>query len=182
MVLKNHRVLAIIIRRLIVYSFILFSIENREVLEKQSIVIDIGTNETIQCYLQNENDFIRWYDDTGDEFNSTPGGRIEVSGGTLSIRNAQSSDGGTYECRGLIYSRFYTAYVNGRSIICKIYLANSISKIVIIGIIVVIFILLILILFLPSTLLLPPSSSSCSCSFSSCSFSSFSTHTSWYAL
>ena len=33
--------------------------------------------------------------------------------GELIIKKVQFSDGGTYECRGLEYARYYTIYVNG---------------------------------------------------------------------
>jgi len=77
--------------------------------------MDIGSSEEVQCSLNNETFMIKWYDgSTGHELKSTPGGRIVVSDGTLKINNVQLTDGRTYECRALTYTRFYTIYVNGR--------------------------------------------------------------------
>ena len=96
------------------------TLENREVLEKKTYVVDIDTSETIHCSLQNETSVVAWYDGNGNELKS--GGRITVSSKTLVLSDVQLSDGGTYECRGLTpgthvtYARFYTIYVNGRLI------------------------------------------------------------------
>ena len=96
------------------------TLENREVLEKKSYVVDIDTSETIHCSLQNETSVVAWYDGKGNELKS--GGRITVSSKTVVLSDVQLSDGGTYECRGftsgthVTYARFYTIYVNGRLI------------------------------------------------------------------
>ena len=83
-------------------------------LENKVYVMDIGSSEEVKCSLKNETNIIKWYDGKGRELNASSRGRLEASGGRLSIRNVQLSDGGTYECRGLTYNRFYTIYVNGR--------------------------------------------------------------------
>ena len=83
-------------------------------MEKKAYVMDIGSSETVACSLQNETEYIKWYDGVDRELKSTPEKKIEVSGGTLIINNIQLSDGGTYQCRGLTYTRLYTIYVNGR--------------------------------------------------------------------
>lgn len=86
-------------------------------LEKKAFVMDIGSSETVQCSLENETSYIKWYDDAGRVLKSNSGGRIEVTGGTLTINNVKLSDGGTYQCRGLTYTRFYTIYVNGKLVV-----------------------------------------------------------------
>ena len=94
------------------FSFFFTLIENREVLEKRTFVSDIGSSETFKCSLKNDTAMTKWYIKGAGA--SLSGGRIKKSGGTLTIKNVQLSDGGTYECRGLKYTRFYTIYVNGR--------------------------------------------------------------------
>ena len=57
---------------------------------------------------------IRWFNNKHQEINSTSGTRITAkTNGELIIEKVQLSDGGTYECRGLEYTRYYTIYVNG---------------------------------------------------------------------
>ena len=86
-----------------------------EVLEKKSLSSSLGSIETVKCSLKNENQskIVIWYEigTTVRELKSE--GRIEINGGTLKIKNVQLHDGGTYECRGEHYTRFYTVYVNG---------------------------------------------------------------------
>ena len=54
---------------------------------------------------------ISWYNgSTGVQIKS--GGRIELNGLFLKIKNVQLDDAGTYECRGVFSTRFYTIYVN----------------------------------------------------------------------
>ncbi|XP_068714006.1 lysyl oxidase homolog 2-like isoform X1 [Montipora foliosa] len=88
---------------------------NVEVLEKKNVSSNLGSTETVQCSLEkeNQNGKVKWYEigTTTSELNSD--GRIEVKGVTLTIKNVQLADGGTYECRGERYTRFYTVYVNG---------------------------------------------------------------------
>ena len=89
-----------------------------EVLEKKSLSSNLGSTETVQCSLEkeNQNEKVKWY-----EIGTTAGEldlhdlheRVEVKGVTLTIKNVQLDDGGTYECRGERYTRFYTVYVNG---------------------------------------------------------------------
>ena len=55
---------------------------------------------------------ISWYDgSTGVKIKS--GGRIELDGLSLKIKNVQLDDAGTYECRGVSSTGFLTIYVNG---------------------------------------------------------------------
>ena len=86
-----------------------------EVLEKKSLSSNLGSTETVKCSLKNENQNkkVIWYEigTTVRELKSE--GRIVVNGGTLTIKNVQLHDGGTYECRGVRYTRFYTVYING---------------------------------------------------------------------
>ena len=84
-------------------------------LEKNHHVFNIGSTETVNCSKvetklgQN----ISWYNGTtGVKIKS--GGRIELSGLSLKIKNVQPDDAGTYECRGESSTRFYTIYVNGK--------------------------------------------------------------------
>ncbi|XP_068759681.1 fibroblast growth factor receptor 1-like [Montipora capricornis] len=87
---------------------------NVEVLEKKSLSSNLGSTETVKCSLKNENQnkMVIWYEigTTVRELKSE--GRIVVNGGTLTIKNVQLHDGGTYECRGVRYTRFYTVYIN----------------------------------------------------------------------
>ena len=74
----------------------------------------IGNKETFRCTLKNETTLIRWYK-TGQVFNSASGGRIKTfPNGTFTIESVKLSDGGTYQCRGLKYTKYYTIYVDGR--------------------------------------------------------------------
>ena len=100
---------------------IFFLPENKKVLNTYRSVIDVGSTETTRCNLKNETSFIRWFNSKNQEINSTAGARIEANkNGELIIRNVQLSDGGTYECRGLEYTQYFTIYINGRLIsYCK---------------------------------------------------------------
>ncbi|XP_068690792.1 hemicentin-1-like [Montipora foliosa] len=91
---------------------------NVEVLERKSISSNLGSTDTVKCSLKKENknerEMVKWYEigTTIREIKSE--GRIEVNGVTLTIKNVQLHDGGTYECRGVGYTRFYTVYVNAQ--------------------------------------------------------------------
>ena len=90
--------------------------EDKEVLNMETMVMDIGTKETFSCTLKNETTLIRWYNSTGQELHSESGGRIKTfRNGTFTIESVKLSDGGTYACKGLKYIQYYTIYVNGRS-------------------------------------------------------------------
>ena len=97
-----------------------FFSENRTVLEKKHHVCDLESTETVKC--SNKGPFgigqnISWYNgSTGVEINS--GGRIELNGLSLKINNVQLDDAGTYECRGVFSTRFYTIYVNSEFSFC----------------------------------------------------------------
>ena len=94
--------------------------ENRKVLLGEQLVFDIGSIETVQCSLPNETKHIKWLNSRDEEINSTSGARVKAfPNGTLIINNVQLSDGGTYGCKGLQYTRYYTVYINGRSISLK---------------------------------------------------------------
>ena len=94
-----------------IYIISLPLIENRRVLEKRTFVSDIGSSETFHCSLQNETSMIKWY--VKGTVASPTGRRVKASGGKLTVSNVRLSDGGTYECGGLKYTRFYIIYVNG---------------------------------------------------------------------
>jgi len=78
--------------------------------------LDVGKSETIRCSLENETKHISWFDNKNQEIlNPTSETRMKANkNGELTIKNVELSDGGTYECRGLEYTRYYTIYVNGR--------------------------------------------------------------------
>ena len=85
-------------------------------LEKKHHVCDLESTETVKCSAEvKQSPFslgVSWYDGiTAVKIES--GGRIELNGLFLKIKNVQLDDAGTYECRGLSSSRFYTIYVNG---------------------------------------------------------------------
>lgn len=87
---------------------------NREVLPSQKFVFDIDSSETVRCLLPSET-LIRWYDSRGQELSSVSGlERFKAfTNGTFIINKVHLSDGGTYKCRGLKYTRFYIIYING---------------------------------------------------------------------
>ena len=85
--------------------------ENLDVLDRTPYYLKIGSSETLPCSLKNDT-HIRWYIDG--KVASTSGRQIKTSGDTLTINDIRVSDGGTYECRGLKYAKFFTIYVIGR--------------------------------------------------------------------
>ena len=91
-----------------------FFLENRTLLEKKHHVCDLESTETVKCLNEDSSRIgqnISWYNgSTGVEIKS--GGRIELNGLFLKIKNVQLDDAGTYECRGVFSTRFYTIYVN----------------------------------------------------------------------
>ena len=93
-----------------------FLSEGKIVLNPVREFLDVGKTETIRCSLGNETNYISWFvNNRLQEINSTSKTRVNAnSNGELTITNVQLSDGGTYECRGLEYTRYYTIYVNGR--------------------------------------------------------------------
>ena len=80
-------------------------------LDRNPYYLKIGSSETLPCSLPNDT-HIRWYID--DKVASTSGGHIKTSNNALTINDIRVSDGGTYECRGLKYTKFFTIYVIGR--------------------------------------------------------------------
>jgi len=96
-----------------------FLSENKTVLDAKREFLDVGSLEIIPCSLENEANHIRWFNNKHQEINSTSGTRMTATqNGELTIKNVQLSDGGTYECRGLEHTRYYTIYVNGRPTYC----------------------------------------------------------------
>ena len=76
--------------------------------------LDINDNWEIGCSL-NETTVIGWFiNGKHQQVSFTSGKRIRVKeNGNLIIEKVQLTDGGTYECRGLKYAKYYTIYVNG---------------------------------------------------------------------
>ena len=92
--------------------------ENKTVLEKKHYVSDLESIETVKCSNQDSSQNISWYNgSTGVKIKS--GGRIELNGLSLKIKNLQLDDAGTYECRGVFSTRFYTIYVNCECSLCS---------------------------------------------------------------
>ena len=92
-----------------------FFLENRIALEKKQHVCDLESTETIKCSTMVGGPLtqsISWYNGSTN-VTIKSGGRIEFNGLSLRINNVQLDDAGTYECRGVLSSRFYTLYVNG---------------------------------------------------------------------
>ena len=98
-----------------------FISENRTVLEKKHHVCDLESTETVKCSSKDPTGHgqnISWYNgSTGVKIKS--GGRIELNGLFLKINNIQLDDAGTYECRGVFSTRFYTIYVNSEFSLCS---------------------------------------------------------------
>ena len=98
-------------------------------LEKKHHVCDLESTETIKCSAKVESQIpltknISWYyGSTNVEIKS--GGRIEFNGLSLRINNVQLDDAGTYECRGVSSSRFYTIYVNSEYFFILLLLVTS---------------------------------------------------------
>ena len=83
-------------------------------------MFNMGSTATVNC-LEVETKLeqnISWHNgSTGVKINS--GGRIELKGLALKIKNLQLDDAGTYECRGESSTRFYTIYANGKLSLCS---------------------------------------------------------------
>lgn len=82
------------------------------VLIENPYYLKINSSETFTCSMRKDISHMRWYIDN--KAASTSGRKIKISNGTLTIKDVSVSDGGTYECRGLKYTRFFTIYVIGR--------------------------------------------------------------------
>ena len=75
-------------------------------------MFNIGSTESVKCSMVETNN-ISWHNgSTGVKIKS--GGRRELNGLSLKIKNFQLDDAGTYECRGESSTRFYTIYANGK--------------------------------------------------------------------
>ena len=80
-------------------------------------MFNIGSTETVKCSKE-ETKNISWHNGTtGIKIKS--GGRIELNGHSLKIKNFQLDDAGTYECQGESSTRFYTIYANGKLSFCS---------------------------------------------------------------
>ncbi|XP_044176594.1 hemicentin-2-like [Acropora millepora] len=94
--------------------------KNRIVLEKKHHICDLESTETMKCLNPSGiSQNISWYNgSTGVKIKS--GGRIELNSFSLTINSIQLDDAGTYECRGVFstwfYTQFYTIYVNTKFI------------------------------------------------------------------
>ena len=90
-------------------------------LEKKHHVCDLESTETVKCSNKHPAGIeqnIAWYNgSTGIKIKSE--GRIELNGLSLKINNVQLDDAGTYECRGVFSTRFYTIYVNSEFPLCS---------------------------------------------------------------
>ena len=80
-------------------------------------MFNIGSTETVKC-SKVETKNISWHNGTS-RVKIKPGGRIELNGLSLKIKNFQLDDAGTYECRGESSTRFYTIYANGKFSLCS---------------------------------------------------------------
>ena len=113
MICTNSLLSFIVIDQQHIWLTFFFS-ENRLVLERKHHVCDLESTETVKCSAivgSPFNQSISWYHaSTGVKIKS--GGRIEFNGLSLKINNVQLNDAGTYECRGVSITRFYTIYVN----------------------------------------------------------------------
>ena len=92
--------------------------ENRRVLEKKHYDFNLGSTETVNCSKE-KIDFgnVSWYNNsTG--FKIKSGGRIRLSDSYLEFKSIQLSDAGTYECRRVSSTRFYSIAVNGEFALC----------------------------------------------------------------
>ena len=88
-------------------------------LENKHHVSDLESTETVKCSEDESNlgQNVSWYYvSTGEKIKS--GGRIELNGLSLKIKNVQLDDAGTYECRGVSIRRYMTIYVNGEFSLC----------------------------------------------------------------
>ena len=80
-------------------------------------MFNIGSTVTVKCSKVETNN-ISWHNgSTGVKIKS--GGRIELNGHSLKIKNLQLDDAGTYECRGESSTRFYTIYAIGKLSLCS---------------------------------------------------------------
>ena len=95
-----------------------FSQKKKTVLEKKNYVFDLESIETVKCSNEDPSQNIYWYNGiTGVKIRSR--GRIELNGLSLKIKNVQLDDAGTYECRAMSSTRFYTIYVNCEFSFCS---------------------------------------------------------------
>ena len=100
------------------WFFFFFFSEKKTVLEKEKYFFDLESIETVKCSNEDPSQHISWYNGiTGVKIKS--GGRIELNGLSLKIKNVQLDDAGTYECRAMTGTRFYTIYVNGEFSLCS---------------------------------------------------------------
>ena len=95
-------------------ELLVFLSDNKTILDAIERVVGVDSQEIIRCSLRDETNHIRWFNNKRQEINSTSGTEMTANpNGALTIKNVQLRDGGTYECRGLKYTRYYTIYVTG---------------------------------------------------------------------
>ena len=101
------------------FVFVLFVFsEKKPLLEKKNYVFDLESIEIVKCSNEDPSQNISWYNgSTGVKIKS--GGRTELNGLSLKIKNVQLDDAGTYECRAMSSTRFYTIYVNCEFSLCS---------------------------------------------------------------
>ena len=80
-------------------------------------MFNIGSTVTVKCSQVEAKNFSWHNGSTGVKIKS--GGRIELNGLSLKIKNLQLDDAGTYECRGESSTRFHTIYANGKLYFCS---------------------------------------------------------------
>ena len=96
-----------------------FLSDNKQVIGKEKLYFNIGSNEILHCSIRNKTSFARWVinGQKVQGMNSSSKRVKTTEDGKLVIENVQLSDGGTYECHRLEYVQYYTVYINGRKIL-----------------------------------------------------------------
>ena len=96
-----------------------FLSDNKQVIGKEELYFNIGSNEILHCSIRNKTSFAKWVinGQKVQGMNSSSKRVKTTEDGKLVIENVQLSDGGTYECLRLEYVQYYTVYINGRKIL-----------------------------------------------------------------
>ncbi|CAH3133327.1 unnamed protein product, partial [Pocillopora meandrina] len=89
---------------------------NKQVIGKEELYFNIGSNEILHCSIRNKTSFAKWVinGQKVQGMNSSSKRVKTTEDGKLVIENVQLSDGGTYECLRLEYVQYYTVYINAR--------------------------------------------------------------------